>query len=203
MDLQFFWRGLLLGLSISAPVGPIALLCLRRTLAGGRLYGFVSGLGAATADGVYGLVAGLGLSLAAGGLMSQGGWLRPAGGVFLCYLGLRTFFSRPAEQAVAVTGRGLAGAYLSTLALTLTNPLTILSFAAVFASLGLVGRPGNAGAVRMLVLGVFGGSAAWWLLLTTTADRLRGHIAPPVLRWVNRLAGGALVAFGLVGLIGL
>ncbi len=200
MDLHFFWRGLLLGFSIAAPVGPIGVLCLRRTLAGGRLYGLASGLGAATADAVYGLVAGLGLTLAARAWLQQSDWLRPVGAVFLCYLGVRTFFNRPAEQAAAVTGRGLAGAYFSTLALTLTNPLTILSFAAVLAGLGLAGQGGGYAPAALLVVGVFCGSAAWWMLLTTVASQLRGRVGPATLGWVNRVAGVVLVVFGAAAL---
>lgn len=202
MDLPLFWRGLVLGFSIAAPVGPIGVLCLRRTLAGGRLYGLVSGLGAATADAAYGLVAGLGLTLAAGGLTSQGDWLRPLGGVFLCYLGVRTALSVPASQAAAVTGRGLVGAYVSTLALTLTNPLTILSFAAVFAGLGLAGGARTSGAAVLLVAGVFCGSAAWWLLLVMVVGQLRGRVGPRLLRWVNRVAGIVMLGFGLLALLG-
>ena len=202
MDLPLFWRGLVLGFSIAAPVGPIGVLCLRRTLAGGRLYGLVAGLGAATADAAYGLVAGLGLTLAAGGLTSQGDWLRPLGGVFLCYLGVRTALSVPASQAAAVTGRGLVGAYVSTLALTLTNPLTILSFAAVFAGLGLAGGARTSGAAVLLVAGVFCGSAAWWLLLVMVVGQLRGRVGPRLLRWVNRVAGIVMLGFGLLALLG-
>jgi threonine/homoserine/homoserine lactone efflux protein len=202
MDMPFFVRGLVLGFSIAAPVGPIGVLCLRRTLAGGRLYGLVSGLGAATADAVYGLIAGLGLTLAAQAMLSHGAWLRPAGGLFLCFLGLRTFLSRAAEHPPVMTGRGLAGAYLSTLALTLTNPLTILSFAAVFAGVGLVDGARSYGTTAALVLGVFVGSGVWWLLLTAAASLLRGQLGPGALQWINRAAGGMIMLFGVAALFG-
>src|SRR5436305_14735966 len=116
MDAGFFFRGLLIGLSIAAPVGPIGLLCIQRTLARGRLVGLASGLGAATADAVYGGIAGLGLTFISGFLVSQQGWLRFFGGLFLCYLGLRIFLAPPAAEAATAGGRGLAGAYASTLA---------------------------------------------------------------------------------------
>jgi threonine/homoserine/homoserine lactone efflux protein len=175
-------------------------LCLRRTLAGGQAYGLASGLGAATADALYGLVAGLGLTLAARGLIAQGAWLRPAGALLLGYIGLRTLFSTAASAAPPLSGRGLAGAYLSTLALTLANPLTILSFAAVFAAVGLVegGRSPATATMLLFVVGVFLGSAAWWLLLTSAASRLRGRLSPPVLQWVNRAAGVGLLLFAVV-----
>src|SRR5690242_13032805 len=135
--LGYWLRGLLLGFSIAAPVGPIGVLCIRRTLADGRVVGFVSGLGAATADAFYGAVAGFGLTVISALLIEQRFWLRLIGGGFLLYLGVRTVLARPAERAASAGGKGLAGAYGSTLFLTLTNPLTILSFAAIFAGLGV------------------------------------------------------------------
>ena len=207
MDLALFFRGLVIGLSIAAPVGPIGVLCIRRTLAEGRLAGLVSGLGAATADGFYGLVAGTGLSLAANVLVTHQSWLRLAGGLFLCYLGVRTFLAEPAREAAQAVrrGRGLAGAYFSTLALTLTNPLTILSFAAVFAGLGLGTTAGAVGyaSAAVLVLGVFLGSALWWLTLSTGVGLLRGRLSDRAMRWVNRASGAVIAAFGVIALASL
>ncbi len=156
--------GLVIGFSIAAPVGPIGVLCIRRTLAEGRSVGFLSGLGAASADAVYGCVAAFGMTSVSGFLVDQQLWLRLVGGVFLLYLGLRTFRERPTERE-AVTGvasyGGLAGAYASTFFLTLTNPSTILSFAAIFAGLGLAGEGGGYAAAAVLVASVFSGSALW------------------------------------------
>ena len=139
------------------------MLCIRRTLADGRVSGFVSGMGAATADALYGCIAGFGVATISSFLVGQQFWFRLIGALFLGYLGVKTFCSKPAEAPSKVAGKGLAGAYASTLILTLTNPMTILAFAAIFAGLGL----GNAGAGytagALLVLGVFLGSAAWWL----------------------------------------
>ena len=137
LEFELLWKGAVIGFAIAAPVGPIGLLCIRRTLAEGRLIGLVSGLGAATADAIYGLVAGFGLTAVSGFLIGQGFWLRVIGGAFLCWLGARIFVSEPATKAASVDGRGLVGAYASTLALTLTNPTTILSFVAIFAGLGV------------------------------------------------------------------
>ncbi|OFX32959.1 MAG: lysine transporter LysE, partial [Armatimonadetes bacterium RBG_16_67_12] len=137
MTLNFLLRGLLIGFSIAAPVGPIGVLCIRRTLAHGRTAGFVSGLGAATADALYGGVAGFGLTAVSGVLVDQQVWLRLVGVAFLIYLGIRTFLARPSDRAAAAAASGLISAYGSTLILTLTNPMTILSFAAIFAGLGL------------------------------------------------------------------
>ena len=204
MEPGFFLRGLLIGFSIAAPVGPIGVLCIRRTLADGRLAGLASGLGAATADAFYGSLAGFGLTLAANFLVSQQNWLRLGGGLFLLYLGVKTFLSAPsgeAGQAAKTASRGLWGAYLSTLLLTLTNPLTILSFVAIFAGLGLAETGGDSLSAGILVLGVFSGSAAWWLLLSGGVSLLRAKVTTGTLRWINRLAGLVIIGFGVAALV--
>jgi threonine/homoserine/homoserine lactone efflux protein len=199
----FLLRGILIGFSIAAPVGPIGVLCIRRTLAEGRATGFVSGLGAATADAIYGCVAGFGLTLVARFLMDQQVWLRLFGGAFLCYLGVKTVLSRPAEQAALAKGSGLAGAYGSTFLLTLTNPMTILSFAAVFAGLGLAGAGGSYASAGILVLGVFAGSALWWLMLSGGVSLLRSKFDARRLEWANRISGVIIMGFGVVALLSL
>jgi threonine/homoserine/homoserine lactone efflux protein len=200
MDIQFFLRGLAIGFSIAAPVGPIGVLCIRRTLAEGSLFGLVSGLGAATADAFYGCIAGFGLTVLSSALVRQQGWLRLLGGAFLCYLGFRTFFARPAKEGISSGGKGLLGAYASTLLLTLTNPLTILSFAAIFAGLGVGGADGKYSSGATLVLGVFVGSALWWLTLSSGVGLLGKSFNSSRLRWVNRISGAVITAFGLAAL---
>lgn len=192
MDTGTFWRGFLIGLAIAAPVGAIGLLCIRRTLAYGRLVGFVTGLGAATADAVYGAIAALGLTSVAVFLANVQTPLRLLGGAFLIYLGWRTFVSRPADAAAADRPGNLAGMFASTFALTLANPSTIISFAAIFAGLGLAGSTGPSSALFM-VAGVFLGSATWWLVLSSGVGLLRGVMTPDRLLWVNR-ASGVLIA---------
>ena len=194
-------RGLVLGFSIAAPVGPIGVLCIRRTLHEGRSAGLVTGLGAATADALYGCVAAFGLTFVSSFLLDKQTWLRLIGGAFLCYLGARTLLARPTERAVSTSARGLTGFYLSTLALTITNPMTILSFAAVFAGLGLAGAGGNYGQAGVLVLGVFLGSATWWLLLSSAVSILRARFTPRWMLWVNRLSGLVVLAFGISALL--
>lgn len=203
MDLSLFLRGLLIGFSIAAPVGPIGVLCIRRTLAYGRLTGFVSGLGAATADAGYGSIAALGLTLLSAFLIDQSNWLRLIGGSYLCYLGVRTFRSEPAARAAEVEGRGLLGAYTSTLFLTLTNPMTILSFAAIFAGLGAGATSGNIAGALLMVAGVFLGSGIWWLILVTLTSLFRSRLRTIGLAWVNRVSGMIIVAFGVVALYGI
>lgn len=195
--LAFLLKGLLIGFSIAAPVGPIGVLCIRRTLADGRMAGLVSGLGAATADALYGSIAGFGLTLISAFLLDQQSWIRLVGGAFLCYLGLKTFMSRPADQPVNFRGGNLFSAYISTFFLTLTNPLTILSFAAIFAGLGLGAAKGDFASAGALVAGVFLGSATWWLFLSCGVSAFRGRFDRRAMAWVNRLSGLIILGFGL------
>jgi threonine/homoserine/homoserine lactone efflux protein len=203
MDLGLFVRGVVLGFSIAAPVGPIGVLCIRRTLAQGRVIGFASGLGAATADMFYGAVAALGLTVVSNLLVSQQSWLRLIGGLFLLYLGIKTFRTPPASEAAETkTGAkyaGVFGAYLSTLLLTLTNPATILSFTLIFSSVGLSLVTDSSLAI-LLVIGVFCGSALWWLLLSGGVSLARNRINGPVLARINQFAGVVIVIFGIVAL---
>jgi threonine/homoserine/homoserine lactone efflux protein len=196
LQAELVLKGAIIGFSIAAPVGPIGLLCIRRTLAEGRLAGLVSGMGAATADGLYGAIAGFGLSFLSEALLRSQTWLRILGGLYLCYLGTRIFLSRVAERPVDHNRKGMIGAYASTFFLTITNPVTIIAFLAVFAGLGVTkgGDPGEAGA---LVAGVFLGSAAWWLTLALGVGFLRARFTPMMLMWVNRLAGALIAGFGV------
>jgi threonine/homoserine/homoserine lactone efflux protein len=198
MELGFFLKGVAIGFSIAAPVGPIGVLCIRRSLADGVWKGFTAGLGAATADAAYGCVAGFGLTAVSGFLVRHQAWLGLIGGAFLCYLGIRAFLSKPSQDAPAAGDSRLA-VYASTFLLTLANPATILSFAAVFSAIGLGISADYPGAGR-LVLGVFAGSALWWLILSGGVGLLRARVTPARLRAVNRLCGCVLVGFGLYAL---
>lgn len=191
-------RGFLLGFAVAAPVGPIGVLVIRRTLAVGPRTGFVSGLGAATADAGYGCVAALGLTAATRLLVSHAGLLRVGGGLFLCWFGIRTLLARSAPAGAAGVSRGgLWAAYASTLFLTVTNPMTILSFAAAFAGLGLAEEARGSEAGLALVTAVFLGSMLWWALLSGAVGLLRGRIGARALLAVNWVAGVLLVGFGL------
>ncbi len=196
MGIAFLLRGLATGFAIAAPVGPIGVLCIRRTLAHGRLSGLLSGLGAATADAMYGAVAGFGLTAVSHFLIAQQHLLRAAGGAFLIYLGVRTFVTSGADKEPAPDSKGLLAAYASTLVLTLANPVTIISFAAVFAGLGIGATAGGYGSAAMLVLGVFLGSALWWVVLSTGVGVSRRHFRAAGLRLANRVAGIVLFVFG-------
>jgi threonine/homoserine/homoserine lactone efflux protein len=202
-EIHYLIKGFIIGLSISVPVGPIGILCIRRTLAQGRMVGFLSGLGAATADAFYGAVAGFGITFLVNFLIGKQIWLHLLGGALLCILGIKTFLSKPAEQGVPVEGNSRWHAYLSTFFLTLTNPLTIIFFVAVFAGLG-VGTGGEhflfAG---ILVLGIFTGSAMWWLVLSGFTGLLQKLLSPKRLQWLNRISGLIILGFGLFALLGL
>jgi threonine/homoserine/homoserine lactone efflux protein len=200
--MDFLWRGLVLGFTIAAPVGPIGLLCIQRTIAFGWWHGFFTGLGAATADASYGAVAALGLSAVSNFLIGQSFWLRLAGGVFLLFLGLRAFLSSPPQHTEFRGKKNLWGIYLSTLLLTLTNPMTVLSFAAFFAGFGF-GAGTSTGSAILLVVGIFLGSSGWWLLLGSGASLLRGRFSFRFLVWINRMSGFAIVGFAIYILVGL
>jgi threonine/homoserine/homoserine lactone efflux protein len=189
--------GMAIGFSVAAPVGPIGVLCIRRSLAQGARAGLAAGLGAATADAAYGCVAGFGITAVSDFLVRGHFWLGLLGGAFLCGLGIRTFLSRPAAEAGACGKGGLVSAYASTFLLTLANPATILSFAAFYSGLGL-GHPLGHALAGTWVLGVFLGSALWWVVLSCGVARFRSGVTPAWLATINRISGALLFAFGLV-----
>lgn len=203
MDASFFLRGLLIGLSIAAVVGPMSILCINRTLNFGQFYGLISGLGIATADAVYGSIAAFGVTVIASFLVSQHIWISLIGGLFLVYLGVKTILSRPAERSASVQANNFFGAYASTLLLTLTNPLTILSFAAIFAGIGVGGVSRSYLSAAIVVLGVFSGSTLWWCILTSVISLVRGKLTPGWLLWINRASGCIIGIFGVVALLSL
>lgn len=203
MDLEVLLRGMMLGFSVAAPVGPIGVLCIRRTLTDGRRYAFVSGLGAATADAVYGCIVGFGLTFVSTLLLSHHLWLRSLGGAYLCYLGLKTFWSAPAERAASASAATLLTAYTSTFLLTITNPMTILTFLAIFAGLGIASADRDYATAGMLVLGVFSGSAFWWFLLSSGVGWLRARLNLHSLWWINRGSGLIILGFGVLALLSL
>ena len=200
MDISMLARGFVLGFTIAAAVGPISLLCIQRTLAEGRVVGIVSGMGVATADATYGAVAAFGLTAVTDLLVDWRRALGVVGGLFLLWLAWRTIRSVPGKAANTAIGerRGLPGAYLSTLGLTLTNPMTILSFAALFVGLNVTG--GDAAGAGLLTLGVFAGSAAWWIVLVTAVGALRSRLTPSGMRRINVASGALIGAFALVAL---
>jgi threonine/homoserine/homoserine lactone efflux protein len=204
MDTVFFLKGLIIGFVIAAPVGPIGVLCARRTLMHGRRAGFFSGMGAATADAIYGFIAAFGLTFISAFLVDHQFTFRLVGGGLLLYLGGKAFLARPVKKIdLPRSARHYAGMYTSTFFLTLTNPMTILSFAAVFAGFGLAGTKGSILAAGVLVLGVFLGSAVWWLFLVGLFSLYRRRFQAHQLGWVNRIAGTIIAASGILALLSL
>jgi threonine/homoserine/homoserine lactone efflux protein len=195
-------RGFALGFAIAASPGPIFFLCLRRTLVRGRLNGLISGLGVATADGFYAALAAFGVGAVTSVLVGERRWLALAGGIALVILGVRTAVDRPApaEAAPSTNGSGLGWAYISTLGLTITNPATILSFAALVATLG-IGFSGGYLRPSLLVLGVFLGSATWWSVLAGLVASLRTRVTPRVVRGISALSGLAITALGVLAIL--
>jgi threonine/homoserine/homoserine lactone efflux protein len=203
VEISWFARGVALGLAVAAPVGPMSLLCMRRTLAIGFSAGLLSGLGIASADALYGAVAAFGLVAVTSVLVSHELWLRLVGGAALIYLGVRTLRARPAHAAASTDATSPIGMYVSMLALTLTNPTTILSFAGLFAGVGLGESDGDPISATTMVLGVFVGSAAWWLALTCGISLARRRLTAGLRHTINRLSGLALVIVGLLALASL
>ncbi|MDQ2942855.1 MAG: LysE family transporter [Candidatus Dormibacteraeota bacterium] len=193
--------GFALGFAVAASPGPIFFLCLKRTLLQGRLHGLVSGLGVATADGFYAAIASLGLAVVSGAAAGGRRPLAVIGGAVLIGLGLRILFERKNEPngAPAATGKSLAWAYLSTLALTITNPATIVSFAAFAPTVGL-GAGGGLTKPAVLVCGVLVGSAAWWCLLAAVASSVRGWLTPAVIRGISTFSGLAIAMLGMLAI---
>lgn len=197
-NLPIFFRGFLIGISIAAPVGPIGVLCIRRTLTEGKLKGFLSGMGAASADMVYGAVAAFGIKIVTNILVDNAFWLQLIGGCFLLYLGIKTFLEKPADHAAQIKQSGYFGAYLSTFFLTITNPITILSFAAIFAGTMFTGKTVSP---ILLVAGVFAGSATWWLALSFGVGMMRNRLNIVHMTWINRISGVIIAVFGVIALL--
>ena len=199
MEPALAFRGFILGFTIAAAVGPISLLVIRRTLAEGRVVGLASGLGVATADGTYGAVAAFGLSAITRVLVDARPVLGLVGGLFLLWLAWTTARAEPHDPASAPARRGgLAGAYLSILGLTLTNPMTILSFAALFAGLGVAGDDPTGAA--LITIGVLLGSCAWWVVLTTIVSAVRTRITTAWIRRINVASGLVIGAFAVISI---
>jgi len=192
-----YWIGLLVGLSIAAPLGPVNVLCIRRTLSGGFVLGMVSGCGAALADTFYGAVAAFGIGVVARFLLAHETMLRLGGGLVLCLLGARSLRGEVAWAQPGVGAQGLVSAFVSTFFLTLTNPLVLLTIAAVSTALGLAAEALDPAAAAAVVLGVCSGSLLWWLVLLSCVRLGSQRFNERTLRWVYRGSGGLLFVAGL------
>lgn len=193
-------KGIGVGVAVAAPVGPIGLLCIKRTLADGKAHGIASGLGAASADAVYGFMVAAGFA-ATGVLVSYAGPMELYGGLLIAILGvlsIRAFLSGSegdAQPADAKGARGLFPAFVTTFALTISNPMSILAFVALVAGIG-ASAAASPGSAYVLVLGVFFGSALWWLFLVTAASKASARITPGATRWLDLISGLVLLIWG-------
>jgi len=190
----------ILGFSVSAPVGAIGLLCIQRTLSRGKLAGFFTGLGAATANVIYASIAALGFSVVSTFLFEQQLYLKVFGAIFLFYLGIKTFMKKPANEAAKLEGQSLIGMYLSTFFLMITNPVTILNFVAMFAGLGIEQSSKSGVTDFTLITGVFLGAITWWFFLSYFVSKFRNKITPR-LAIVNKISGVLIILLGLLAFL--
>ena len=202
MELTIFLKGIMIGFAMAVPVGPIGIMCIRKTLTEGRLRGLIIGLGAATADLLYGCVAAFGLTIISNTLVSQRIWIRLIGGALLFFLGVRTFRARPPDPNIPINSSGILRSYLTTVFLTLTNPMTIFAFIAIFAALGL-GTGLSYFSAAALVIGVFIGSCLWFLSLSSGTTLFRKKLDLVGLRWVNKIAGILIIISGVYAIASL
>ena len=200
MELIYLVKGFAIGFSLAAPVGPIGVLCIRRTLAHGTNWGLIIGLAAACADTIYGVVAAFGVTLISNFISDHLPWFRLIGGVLLLVLGFRTLRAHPLANGADSGNNGQIRAFFSTFLLTLTNPMTLFAFAAVFAGVGLDKVIGHYGFATLLVVGVFAGSLAWFAFLASLVHFLREKVSIDGLALINKTAGSLLIAFAVVAI---
>jgi len=198
-DLIFFFKGFIAGLMIATPVGPIGMLCIERTLVKGSLNGFVSGVGAATADLLYSSVAAFGLTVISDFLVGQQMWLRLFGGIFLIFLGLQIYRHRNKQPAQVRKGRGYLSDFCSAFVVTFFNPVTVLAFIAIFAGFGMVGT--TKASAFMLVGGVFVGSSSWWIGLCGFAAIFGNKLKSTNFLWLTKVSAVIIIVFGIVMLL--
>jgi threonine/homoserine/homoserine lactone efflux protein len=201
MIIYLLLQGIVIGFVVAVPVGPLGLLCINRALLMGRLCGLFSGFGVATADALAAGIAALGISLVSGFLSDHQILLRFIGGIFLCYLGLKIYWTEPREQPPASNVNGLLGAYATTFLLTFSNPVTVLSFIAIYAGWGLESLRGHYLAAAILTIGVFIGSALWWIALFIGLTAFREKFSMQALKWIHKVSGATIAAFGVVVLL--
>ncbi len=196
-----FFTGMLIGILIAAPIGPIDMLCIQKTLLFGRRAGFVTGLGAACADAIYGAIAAFGLISFTAFLVDYKILFHAIGGIFLCGLGMRAFFGRAKTALDEPKKNSTATGFLATFFLVLMSPVTILSFVGAFAALGVGVEEARVATASALTLGVFFGSALWWYVLSSFVAAFKHKFNVNNMIWINRLSGGILLVFGIAALI--
>ncbi|MGC8482242.1 MAG: LysE family translocator [Thermodesulfobium sp.] len=200
-NLSFLTKGFFIGISVAAPIGPISILCIKRTLSNGLSNGLISGLGAATADSAYSFLAIIGISKISKWLLDSQYIIHLVGGIFLIYLGYTIFKSIPVKDSKKESRIGFISSYLSTLFLTVINPMTILSFGAIFAGVGLFNNNIEFSYSIFPTIGVFLGSTFWWIILCSTTNLMREKLSQNNLVLVNKLSALVILGFGIISLI--
>jgi threonine/homoserine/homoserine lactone efflux protein len=198
MHLAHFFMAVVAGLAIAAPVGPIGVICIRRTLDYGFGRGFASGLGAAMADGCYGLIAAVSMTSALTIIGPHATLMNISAALLLFKIGIDTLRSVPKDDAGKAESKGLLSAFISTLLLTFLNPMTVMSFVAVFAAVGVKELEAARESTLIIVFGVFFGSLLWWLFLCAMVAKVRERLSKSSIRTINRISGMVVIAFGLV-----
>jgi threonine/homoserine/homoserine lactone efflux protein len=200
MTEMLFFKGIVVGFLMAAPVGPVGVVCIKRTLHRGRIYGLISGMGAATADALYGCIAAFGLAVISDFLVAQQFWFRLIGGGFVCFLGLKAWLAKPTETEKVVSENAFSyfGAYSSTFFLTLMSPMTVLGCIALFVGLGLVSSTVRYVPASIVVAGVFTGSGTWWWILSYLTNLFREKMSPRKMNIVNKVSGAAIFVLGIV-----
>lgn len=198
-----FFKGIVVGIIIATPVGPVGTLCVQRTLIEGKINGFLTGLGATTADVIFGLIAAFGLTVVSNFLIDQQEWIRLLGGIIICLIGIRVFFVNTHNKITPTRSPNLFSAFASAFLIAITNPITIITFAVMFAGFGLVGSNANYGSASLTVFGVFVGSGFIWLTLLGMTLMFRERFDFGRMKWVNKIAGIVILMFGVSTLLSL
>jgi len=196
MDAWFFWKSLSIGLAVAAPVGPMSLLCIHRTLDNGQAAGLVFGAGVAAADLTYAAMAAFGVTAISSVLLAGTFWIKLVGSLLLLALGVRIALATPQADDRARSADSGSRAFLTAYGLTMANPPTILFFAGIFASVASIA---SASQSLTFAAGVFAGSMLWWTILTTLVSKSAALFRPPVMLWINRISGVVLIGFAVYG----
>lgn len=196
------FKSILMWMAIVASIGPIGLLCINRTLKYGFWAGIITGLGVSVADAIYGCVSGFGLTFISNFLISHQFVIRLVGGLFLCYLGFKIFFKAATSTSIAENKKTYVGDFLSAFILTLTNPMTIITFIAVFASMGIGSVYTGYNHAVVIIAGIFFGSLLWYLILSSLVSIAHKRINAEIMKWINRISGIIIIVFGILAIVG-
>lgn len=202
-SLSLLTKGVIVGLLASIPLGPIGVICIQRTVNKGRLSGFLSGVGAATADTIFAAIAGFSLTFVIAYIFENQVYFQAIGGLVIILLGVKIFFTNPIKQIRKHKRKknNLVEDYFSILAVTLTNPLAISLFIALFASMGVVSEDGNLLEALISTGGVFVGATIWWYILTGLVNIFRSRFRLKQLWWINKISGSAILLLGVAAIV--